>query len=365
MIGKCGLTSRETDDKIKLSEVFVNGLPQSLRKTPSDMQSFESFRDEEFAAAKALSSTENVPTGKLRRRQRNGMVIARDKIGFRDFCAYKNIQRGKMKIFGIKFGEAVEQGVSQRLNLKYGDGHSFDVYRMGEERAPVVVHFSGAKPEERSKYAPMASRLAKSGFAVMVTSLPGQSGEDNVGTAKAFAEHLKFWGAGEKLELNSVFFSGDLAGAWTAFTAGLKACADESFFLKPIGLLGFSGVYEPMELAKLDFRAARKMIKTGFGVGKEGTLPEGVARLFTENSPPVFFAHSDADNLSFAGTAQLKSAIRRTGVPCSEYRAAFSVVRRDFYLKPDSAAGASVSAAAVRFMSKVLKGDFKGEYTEI
>lgn len=90
MIGKCGLTSRETDDKIKLSEVFANGLPQSLRKAPSDMQSFESFRDEEFAAAKALSSTENVPTGKLRRRQRNGMVIARDKIGFRDFCAYKN-----------------------------------------------------------------------------------------------------------------------------------------------------------------------------------------------------------------------------------------------------------------------------------
>ena len=49
MIGKCGLTSRETDDKIKLSEVFANGLPQSLRKAPSDMQSFESFRDDEGA----------------------------------------------------------------------------------------------------------------------------------------------------------------------------------------------------------------------------------------------------------------------------------------------------------------------------
>ena len=271
-----------------------------------------------------------------------------------------------MKILGLKIGEPTEQGVSARQNLKYGDRHYFDVYRVGGEKLPVVVHFTGSGQEDRYPYAQMASAISAAGFAVVVASLPGSSAEDNLETVLQLSEHLKFWGAGEKLDLGSTFFSGDGTGAWTAFTAGLRSFEDGRFCIKPIGLLGFSGIYEPIELAKLDYRLANRALKNAFGIGKEGNLPEGVVRLIGESCPPIFFAHSDADNLSYSQTLLLKTAIRRAGVPYSEYHAAFRRVKQDFYKRPSAPEGASVSAAAVRFMTEVLKkADFHGEYTEI
>ena len=131
-------------------------------------------------------------------------------------------------------------------------------------------------------------------------------------------------------------------------------------------LIGFSGVYEPMELAKLDYKGARRALKYGFGIGKEGTMADGVVSLITENSPPVFFAHSDGDGLSYAETMLLKTALRRNGVAYSEFRAAFRRAKFDFYKKAASPEGAAALRAAARFMTAVTdKTEFSGEYTEI
>lgn len=286
---------------------------------------------------------------------------------FGTFAVYIKQRYGqKMKLFGLKSGENADQGLTVRSNIKYGDKHAFDVYRAGEERLPVVVHFAGAESGDRDSYAGMASYLARLGFAVVVTELPGGGAEENLTAARQLFEHLKFWGAGEKLDINSTFFSGDGTGAWTAFTAGLKVDPEDNYYIKPMGLIGFSGVYEPMELAKLDYKGARRALKYGFGIGKEGTMADGVVSLITENSPPVFFAHSDGDGLSYAETMLLKTALRRNGVVYSEFRAAFRRAKFDFYKKAASPEGAAALRAAARFMTAVTdKTEFSGEYTEI
>ena len=125
---------------------------------------------------------------------------------------------------------------------------------------------------------------------------------------------------------------------------------------------------EPGELARLDLRSAKNALKYGFGVhGSADTIPESAVKEICPGFPPVFFLHSDADNLSFSQTAQLRSALKRAEVKYSEYRAAYRNVKRDFYLDAGSRPEAdSALAAAARFADKCLNNELRiDEYTEI
>ena len=114
-----------------------------------------------------------------------------------------------MKLFGLKSGENADQGLTVRSNIKYGDKHAFDVYRAGEERLPVVVHFAGAESGYRDSYAGMASYLARLGFAVVVTELPG-GGADRAGDqlSRRGNARARLLGRGRKIGYKLYLFFG-------------------------------------------------------------------------------------------------------------------------------------------------------------
>ena len=271
-----------------------------------------------------------------------------------------------------KTESANDFGVAVKTNVRYGDYKNAvcDVYRLGEGRLPVIVHFID-EPEkrDRAEYAAMASAIAAKGRAFVVAGLSGESRESTLNCAKQMSEYLKLAGAGEKLDVNAVFFSGDGTGAWTALKAAGAALREEKGFpVKPVGVMLFSGVVEPLELARLDMRAARSMLKYGFGIQSGADrVPESAVNEITSDFPPVFFLHSDYDNISYSQTAQLRTALKRAATGCSEYRATYKILKRDFYLEAGRRAEADSALEAVkRFSDKCLSGaDFANEYTEI
>lgn len=283
-------------------------------------------------------------------------------------------RRGMFSKFGAKNKTVSVDafGVSVKSNIRYGDtkNATFDLYRAGEGRLPVVVHFTDAPAKtERAAYAEMASAIAAKGTAVAVAGASGESGEKNLECFTEMEEYLRVSLAGERMDPNAVFFSGDGTGAWTVLQAARRCIENgERYPVKPRGVLIFSGVTEPMELARMDLRAARSALKYGFGVRKgEGEIPESAVRDLPSDFPPVFFLHSDSDMLSYSQTSALKSGLKRAGVVTSEYRVVYRSLKRDFYLHPACLPEArSAVCAAYRFISKILKNEFdKSEYTEI
>ena len=94
-------------------------------------------------------------------------------------------RRGMFSKFGAKNKTVSVDafGVSVKSNIRYGDtkNATFDLYRAGEGRLPVVVHFTDAPAKtERAAYAEMASAIAAKGTAVAVAGASGESGEKNL-----------------------------------------------------------------------------------------------------------------------------------------------------------------------------------------
>ena len=272
----------------------------------------------------------------------------------------------------IKTESANEFGVSVKTNVRYGDYADAvcDVYRLGEGRLPVIVHFTDSPGKsDRSDYSAMASAIAAKNKVFVVAKTSVESLKAMTDCLRQMEEYLKLSGAGEKMDVNTLFFSGDGTGAWSALkAAGAATRGEPGFSIKPTGVMLFSGIPEPMELARLDLRSAKNALKYGFGVhGSADTIPESAVKEICPGFPPVFFLHSDADNLSFSQTAQLRSALKRAEVKYSEYRAAYRNVKRDFYLDAGSRPEAdSALAAAARFADKCLNNELRiDEYTEI
>lgn len=299
-------------------------------------------------------------------------------MGFRDFMMRKYVaHREKYANYDLKY-----EGVMVERNIRYGERKSqtFSLYRKSNKKLPTFIYFHGGGLSGRSKNSRRAFcvEVAKMDVAVLNVEYRGEANFGAVECLKEAETILPFLvehADSLALDTDRVFIGGDELGAYIASYLGAQA---EKYELRPLGVVLFSGFYDPLRHAKgssyysNQYHFIKKFFKIDLKNAQgDNTLSNklsdmSMTRVISEDYPPTFICHTIFDEFMPEQGESMVKALKQKGIYCFEFKAVHEKVYHNFHLNRKSQVEDRVMEYLNNFIQEALDGGvYRNEHREI
>ncbi len=284
--------------------------------------------------------------------------------------------RERTSNWGLKY-----DGVTVERNVRYGErkNQTFSLYRKSERVLPLVINFHGGGVAGRNKNGRRAFcvSLAKRDVAVMNVEYRGETelgALDCLQQVEKIFQYVKENHKAKAINPDKVFLCGDDVGAYIASMLAVRA---ESYGIRVLGVMGFSGLYDVVGHAKETQRYSTQyhLLKKFFKVDlKQTPEREAIQKLsalsvthnLSAEYPPVFIVHSMHDEFAPSQGDLMRLALAEHGVNCWEFKAVHERAYHNFHLSRKTKPAEAVDYYLTSFLDEALSGGiYRNEYREI